>query len=151
MNVVVLALAVLVGVASVIQAALNRRISAAWGLPAAIVLNALVLVTCATILYALSRAGATPSELFRPKPEAFSNPRWWYLLPGLLGLVIVAALPLAISKVGALQIFVTVVAGQMLAGLVWDKIVEGVAITPSRVAGVLLVIVGAAIASVRPS
>lgn len=151
MNVAVLALAVLVGCASVMQAAINRRISAAWGLPAAIVLNALVLVSCAAVLYALSRSGATPGELFRPKPEAFSNPRWWYAAPGLLGLVIVAALPLAISKAGALQVFVTVVAGQMLAGLVWDKVVEGIAVTPSRIAGIALVIVGAAVASIRPT
>jgi uncharacterized membrane protein YdcZ (DUF606 family) len=149
MNAPVLALAVLVGFAAVFQGALNRKVAAAWGLPAAIVLNATILLVCAAGLLALSRAGASNSELFRPRPEAFTHARWWYSLPGLLGFVIVAALPFAIARVGALNVFVSVVAGQMFAGLLWDRYVEGIAINGWRVAGVTLVIAGAGLATVR--
>ncbi len=149
MNGPIVALSLLIGAAAVLQGALNRKVAAVWGLPAAIALNALVLLPCALGLLALARAGVLPGELLRPRAEAFVNPRGWYLLPGLLGMFIVTALPLAIGRIGATQVFVTVVAGQMVASLAWDRGVEGIAPSALRLFGVGLVTVGAYLASIR--
>ena len=149
MNGPIVVLSLLVGAAAVLQGALNRRVAAAWGLPAAIAFNTLVLLPCALGLLALARADVLPGDLLRPRSEAFTSPRGWYLLPGLLGMFIVTALPLAIGRIGATQVFVTVVAGQMAASLVWDRVAEGIAPSALRVAGVLLVTVGSYLASRR--
>jgi transporter family-2 protein len=149
MNAPTLALSLLIGAAAVLQGALNRKVAAAWGLSAAIALNTLVLLPCTLALLGLARAGVLSSELFRPRAEAFAHPRVWYVLPGLLGMLIITALPLAIARVGAMQVFVTVVAGQMVASLVWDRVAEGIAPSPLRIAGLALVTVGAYLASIR--
>jgi uncharacterized membrane protein YdcZ (DUF606 family) len=151
MNALVIILAVFVGIATVLQAALNRRIAANWGLGPTIVLHAGVLFAFAIASYfAIEKVGLAVPASFRAKAGAYHNPLWWYLIPGLAGWVIIFAMPFAISKIGALQVFVWVVAAQVLAGLCWDRWVEGIAINAARAIGVAVVILGAALTTLRP-
>ncbi|MDP3275147.1 MAG: DMT family transporter [Deltaproteobacteria bacterium] len=141
--------AISVGFAAVLQGALNRRVAQAWGLPAVAMLNSLVVLAASLALYVAARNGLTGNDLFRHRAEAFSQMRWWHIAPGMLGLMIVLGLPLSISKLGAQATFALVVAGQMITGIMWDRMVEGIAISAWRLGGLLLVMAGAALVNVR--
>lgn len=150
MNAIVIVLAVFVGIATVLQAALNRRIAGNWGLAPTIVLHAGVLFVFALGSYfVIEKTGIAVPPSFRAKETAYQNPLWWYLFPGLAGWLIIFAMPFAISKIGALQVFVWVVAAQMLAGLCWDRWVEGISINATRALGVVVVIAGAALTTLK--
>ena len=150
MNAIVIVLAVFVGIATVLQAALNRRIAANWGLSPTIVLHAGVLFAFALASYfVIEKTGIVVPPSFKAKAGAYQNSLWWYLIPGLAGWLIIFAMPFAISKIGALQVFVWVVAAQVLAGLFWDRWVEGIGMSTMRVLGVVVVILGAVLTTVK--
>ena len=73
----------------------------------------------------------------------------WFLLPGIIGFLLITMLPLAISRAGALAVFLALIAGQVVAGMLWDALREGRMPDVPRVAASLLVIAGAALASWR--
>lgn len=138
---------ILLGFLTVGQGVLNRQVGARWGLTAAILFNACVLVVVASSVYWLVRS---QPQLF---PSFFrGTPSWqtfkvWFLLPGLLGCAFITAIPWAISRFGAAQVFVMVVAGQMIASLGYDALFEGKPLTVARVAGAALAVCGAVLLS----
>jgi bacterial/archaeal transporter family-2 protein len=73
----------------------------------------------------------------------------WWIIPGLCGLTLVAGLPWAVERIGALQTFVVLVAAQILFSIVWDQFAEGIAVTTPRVIGAALAIAGAAVTTLR--
>ena len=72
--------------------------------------------------------------------------RWYYLLGGLLGAIYVANALVAVSSIGAGGVAAATVAGQLTASVVADRLgilgLEQVALTPLRVLGVGLLLVG---------
>ncbi len=72
--------------------------------------------------------------------------RWYYLLGGLLGAVYVANALVAVSSIGAGGVAAATIAGQLTTSVVADRIgilgLDQVALTPARVAGVVLLLVG---------
>ncbi len=144
---------VAVGLAVVLQGGLNRQVSAQWGLAAAIFVNALVFLIASAGLLWLARARPElVPEIFRLPEGPLASISWWQwqgLLPGLFGLVIVAGLPWAIVRLGALQSLLLVLGAQLLGGLLWDHWVEGIRVTPTRLLGSLIALAGAWLVSVR--
>lgn len=126
---------VILGAVAVLQAGLNRRISAHWGIGGAVLMNALVLAVLAIILYfsgALSNSKISISDF-----------KIWFVVPGFLGLTLVAGLPLAISRWGALNTFLWLIASQIVASAFWDFLVEGQPFSWKKLAGGAIAIVGA--------
>lgn len=138
---------VIVGLGAVLQGALNRRIAGRWGLPAAALLNATVLLVAVGCFFLLAK---TREELLpvslRLKPME-EGPSVWFVLPGLLGFALVAGIPWAIGEIGALQVFVLSISSQLLGSMAWDALAEGKPVTWNRVGGVLLAIAGALLAT----
>jgi transporter family-2 protein len=141
-----LGIAGIVGLVSVLQGGLNRRVMAHWGLTHAVLLNNLVLlgVSIALVMAARSFPGRFPPEF---APRALAGGAWWYALPGLCGMVIVIGIPWAIAHLGAAQVFVAIVAAQLAGSLCWDVGIEGRALSVARIAGVVLALAGAWLAS----
>jgi uncharacterized membrane protein YdcZ (DUF606 family) len=139
----VIVVPLLVGVATVLQGTLNRWLMDRWGLAAAVCVSSVVFgVVSVTVLGA---AWARPHwfpRSFAPT-GSLSDLSWWFVLPGLFGLVIVFGAPWAIGQLGAARVFVAIVAAQMGASLVWDALAEGIPPTTTRIAGVMLAVVGA--------
>ncbi len=132
------------GTVAVLQAALNRRIATSFGLAPAIALNAvIVLLAAAGFLFAASRGWI---NAMGPQ-TSFREIRLFWLIPGFFGFAIIAGLPWAIARIGALNVFVTVVAAQMVVSTAWDAIIEGVELSWTRVVGGLLAVAGAILAS----
>lgn len=141
--------AMVLGVASVGQGVVNRQIASGWGIATATLLNTVILLFLAVTFYGISRY--VPHALPELLRERFGDrtPLWWYLLPGVCGFVIVAGLPLAIEKVGALRVFLGFVAAQIVVSLVWDATMERMPVNFTRVAGAVVAWIGVLLAGWR--
>lgn len=142
-----LLLTIFIGLSSVVQAGLNRQMSTPWGLPSTVLLNAIMFLLASVAYYLFAKNGwvAFPDAL--KERQGFEQWQWWYLLPGLLGFIFVIGLPFAIARIGALQVFVGLVVAQMLGGLLWDRFIEGLDWSWSRILGASLAVVAVLLAS----
>lgn len=139
--------AVAAGLAVGLQGAINRMVSQTWGLATAVLINNLVFFVLGLAFYFGIRTYPESFPIFfRPKGSGALQ-ALWPLLPGLLGFIIVSGIPLAISRLGALKVFVIIVALQILVGILWDFFMEGLPPTPIRATGAALVVLGAFLAS----
>ena len=124
------------GLASVIQAGLNRQLGREWDLASVVFLNGMVFVVCAGIYWWVRR---TPFP-----PGSWS---WWAILPGMLGFLFVLAVPYALAYLGAMSVFICLIAAQIGGGLVWDLLVEGLMPSPLKWVGAGMALMGALIMS----
>lgn len=134
---------VLVGIAAVVQAGINKQAGERWGLAGSVFSSSMVLSAAALIIWLISLY--SPDRL-PPFFSAPANPRPfspWFLIPGLLGLVIVTGLPWGIQKIGASLCFVIAIAVQMAASLAWDGVVEGRPFSWVKALGVGIATIGA--------
>lgn len=141
-------LPVIVGTAVVVQAGLNRQIAAQWGLGGAVLLNSAVVMALAMVLFL---AVKVRPELFPGFLEVPGEPGrievWQAAMAGALGITIVAGLPWAFARLGALEVILTVMVAQVVASIVWDWRVEGIGVQPIRVIGAVVALGGAVLAS----
>lgn len=138
----VLLIPILLGLGAVIQGGLNRQIADSWGLSGAVMLNNLVFLVACIVLFAATKLWPQEMpELFRDK-GSFTKFQWWYWLPGIFGFALVVGIPFVIAKVGALKMFLGLIAAQLIGGLIWDALVERIGIDPQRVIGCLLAFAG---------
>ncbi len=135
----------ILGFVTVGQGVLNRWIAERWGLSAAIVLSALTLLLFSSLVLALVRLSPGSFPAYFAPPQSLPAPAWWFVLPGLLGCVFISGIPWAISRLGAAHVFVMVIAGQIVASLIWDAVVEGRPVTLVRLSGASLAVLGAAL------
>lgn len=124
----------ILGVVVVLQAGLNKKISAQWSLANAVLLNALVFAVIAAVIWFLQNSKENLDL------KTFS---WWYLIPGALGCILVFGGPWAIARWGAVHTFILIISAQLFASLVWDLRVEGLTASPMRIAGIALAWIGA--------
>jgi uncharacterized membrane protein YdcZ (DUF606 family) len=137
-------LPILLGGAGVVQAGLNRTIAQTNGLCVAALINGVVVGLCAVLIFLLVY---TLPGLF-PDIVAFNREKgqplaWWYLLPGIIGFCFVFIIPLIIMEVGTLPVFLGVIAGQILVGILWDAHYENIPVSGIRIAGAALTFAGA--------
>lgn len=135
---------VLVGVAVVLQGGFNRQVSAQWGLATTVLVNGIVFLGVSVLLWGAMklRPEWLPPDFLAPQPGG-EVAAWRWLLPGFFGVVIVAGLPWAITRMGALGAVLVLLVTQLVLSIVWDAVVEGVPIQPLRVAGASLALLGA--------
>ena len=137
------------GCFAVLQVALNKRIAASMGLTQAVILNAGVLLVVAVVFWLYARGARQDFGEWMSGSGGPGDFKLWWIIPGLCGLTLVAGLPWAVQRIGALQAFVVLVAAQMLFSIVWDHWVEGVDVTAPRVIGAALAIAGAGVTTIR--
>ena len=134
----------ILGGIAVLQAGMNKPIAQTVGLATASLMNGCVFALCAVFVFLLTyfASGAFPDGIAFSSHHDFSL-RWWYLLPGLIGFLLVFFLPLVIMKTGALPVFLGVIAGQIVAGILWDAYFEKIPVDAVRLAGALMTFAGA--------
>ena len=140
-------LPVLVGAASVLQNTLNKRISESMGLALALLINSVVVLVFSAILFIVVRLLPDSSlpELFRQKGGwSWSDPK--LLIPSFCGFLIIAGAPWAISRIGATKVFILMIVAQILVSLLWDYWAESLPVSPLRLVGAALTLVGALLA-----
>lgn len=133
----------------VFQPSLNRMIFDHKGQSFTVFLNASVLFTLASLLFLVVYfAPEKFSPAFRFIPE--NNLRWWYVVPGAMGFLLVLCVPIMIKHIGAFPTIVTMILGQVATSFLWDVFQEGVAFNGYRMLGLVLVMAGVYF-SFRPS
>lgn len=133
-------LAAAAGAATSLQSAANAGLAARTGLPAALVLNAVV-VLLAALAFQLARGA---QGTFFP-----AGTPWFLYVGGACGFFIIFSLASAFPRIGAALAIALVVLGQAAAALAIDHFgwlgMPAQPITLVRVAGLVLVLTGAAL------
>jgi uncharacterized membrane protein YdcZ (DUF606 family) len=141
---------VVVGVSVVLQGGLNRQLAGQWGLSAALFFNSIsFLAGAALLLLWVKMRPETVPELLRIPADPGSAMQWRGVATGLLGVFIVVGLPWAIAEFGALRSILVVLVAQIAASMIWDAMVEGIAVSPLRALGAVIALGGAWLASTR--
>lgn len=132
----------LLGSLVVFQPSLNRLIFAQKGLSYAVLINGAILFCLTTLLFlSISYAPERFPELLRFLPgRAF---QWWYVLPGIMGFLLVLVVPLMIKSIGAFPTVVMMIIGQIATSFLWDIYQEGALLSGSRLLGLVFVMTGA--------
>jgi transporter family-2 protein len=75
---------------------------------------------------------------------------WWAYLGGPIGFVFIAASSWAITRIGAAQTALLIIAGQMISGVIVDVFLGTAGNTLARVIGVVLILAGMIVARTAP-
>ena len=124
-----------------LQAPINAGLGKATGNFAAALVSFLVGSAALLLIVVLSGKAGGVSNV--------GDVQWYYLLGGLLGAIYVANALVAVGSIGAGGVAAATVAGQLTASVVADRLgvlgLEQIAITPTRVLGVVLLLAGTAL------
>ena len=131
------------GLAAVLQGGLNRAASENWGLALTILVNNIVIAVMSLAFYFWVKGNPAIFPEFLHLKSGLLSIKWWYILPSFFGFAIVAGIPFAIYKIGALKFSLWFVAAQMIISILWDFFYDGVPITASRI-GAASLCIGAA-------
>lgn len=137
-------LPILLGGTGVIQAVLNKTMAESIGLSMTSLFNAGIATLCAVFILVLSYyyPGYFPDIVTFNRANARTF-QWWYLIPGIIGFCFVFFVPLVIMEVGALPVFLGVIAGQIVVSILWDAYYGNIPVSGIRVAGALMTLAGA--------
>jgi transporter family-2 protein len=129
------------GAVITIQALINARLGHLLGNTMHAVLVSFTIGTVGAALYCLIEGGAVASL------DSLRGAPWWVWTGGLLGAGFVWCTTFAVPRIGVSVMFPIVVAGQMAAALALEHFgllgAPTQPVTPARVGGVLLVVLGA--------
>ncbi|MGI8650627.1 MAG: DMT family transporter [Rubrobacter sp.] len=131
----VILLASLAGLSIALQATMNASAGRTLGLPVLIAFSG----------FATGLGGLGFALLASSKPEFSVRAVAFGIGSGLLGCVILACVTYAVGQGGVARALSLVIAAQLIAGLVLDRLGvfgDGVALSPVKVLGVVLIIVG---------
>ena len=142
-NYLLYSLPIAIGFAAVVQGGLNQDIMKRWGIAGAVLLSNLQVLIWSLGLWLIARYATTLlSNAWRPTQESLDF-YWWYLIPGLCGIFIVAGIPIAIDKLGAGKTFMAILLAQIIGGVIWDYFAAGKGISARQVAGIFVAAGGA--------
>lgn len=121
-----------------LQAPINAGLGKATGDLAAALISFLVGTAALLLIVVVSGKAGGLSHT--------TDVHWYYLVGGLLGAIYVANALVAVSSIGAGGVAAATVAGQLTASVAADRLgilgLEQVALTPLRILGVALLLVG---------
>ncbi len=135
------ALAVFGGVLVSLSRQLNGRLSLSTSALHSSYWNHIVGLVFITII------GAALGGLFAGDP--WGAP-WWAYLGGPIGFIFIAASSWSITRIGAAQTALLIIAGQMISGVIVDVALGTAGNTMARMIGVTLILAGMVIARTNP-
>ncbi len=137
------------GFATVLQGGFNRQLAEAWGLPLTLVVNSFFVLAFSCVYLGLAYLLAPQDIKIHSSTELVKALSWKSILPGLFGFLFIFGIPFVLAKKGALQVFVGLVAAQLIASLLWDHFAEDISPSAWRVGGTLLAMLGALIVAFK--
>ncbi len=142
---------IFLGTIGILQGTINKEVAEYVGVAHATLITNLVTVVMCTIFYFLVKnyENAFPSE-FHIKSE-FLTYRWWFIFPAIFGFLIVAGMPFAISKLGAVKVTVGLIAAQMLTSVFWDYFIEDLSLNIYKVFGIIFALLSMVMISLSKS
>lgn len=140
-------LPILAGIALTVQSGINSQLRAAIQHPfVAAFISFLVGTLALALILAFSKSPYPSMETFRPVS-------WYKFSGGLFGVFVVTVTLLAVARIGAANMFVLIIAGQLTTALVLDHFgllgMRENPITMQKLFGILLLVCGAYIVNRR--
>lgn len=119
------------------------------GLASAVFLNTFLILFISLAFFYLQKFDIIQIPASMKSHTLFGFNKWWMIVPALCGFSIVLGFPLALTRLGAAQVFVLAVAGQCLGGLLWERFIDGQSVQLLKVLGVALTFLGAFLVSLK--
>jgi len=141
--------AFVIGLITVLQSGLHKNMLMGNGLLSVVALNAVIAFVISMLLFFAHKYSLIALPESFSGQGSFQFKKWWYIVPGICGFIIVIGFPLAISYMGAAQVFIIAVAGQCVGSLLWDILIEQNSPTLVKGLGVLLTLVGAFLTTLK--
>ena len=136
----------LAGSLGVLQAGLNKIVGDHLGFPLALVLNGVFFLFFNLIFFLFMLGNKSSGGEFGIH-WGFAELKWWWMLPGFTGFVLVLGLALSVSRIGAVQTFVIALVAQTFASIAWDIWVREDSIHALRWMGALVAVGGGILAT----
>lgn len=128
----------ILGSITILQGAINKQVAGKLGVVhTALIGNAATLVICIAVYFWAKQNEETLPPILKVKMP-ITTYEWWFIFPAIFGFLIVAGMPLAISKLGAVKVTVGLVAAQMITSSLWDIFVESTPLNWQKAIGILL-------------
>ncbi|MBC7537281.1 MAG: DMT family transporter [Bacteriovorax sp.] len=125
-----------IGCFGILQGALNRQIATTIGVTqATLITNIGTVIICICFYFFVKSFSNLFPDLFQIKAP-ITTYKWWYIFPPILGFLIIAGIPYAIAKLGAVKVTVGLIAAQMVTSIVWDMMVEDINLNLMKVIGI---------------
>lgn len=129
-------LPLIIGCLGILQGAMNRLVSNHIGVSqASLITNIGSMIICIAFYYVVKANEQMFPVLYQIKAP-LSTYKWWFIFPALFGFLIVAGIPFAIAKLGAVKVTVGLIAAQMVTSVVWDIFVEDISLNLLKMIGI---------------
>ena len=140
-------MSVMAGIFGVMQAGMNKLVADSLGFTASLLFNGCFFLVFNLIFFAFFfvQPKALPNEF--SIQWAFSDFRWWWIVPGFLGFALVMGLAVSLGRIGATQTFIITIAAQILASIGWDVFSGDHNISKMRLAGAAITLAGAVLST----
>ncbi len=130
-------LPLLIGCFGILQGTTNRLVSNYVGVSqAALLTNVGSVIICLFFYFFVKAYSQYFPEFFQVKAPLLTY-KWWFVFPPIFGFIIIAGIPYAIAKLGAVKVTVGLIAAQMITSVIWDLVVEDITLNLMKVIGIL--------------
>ncbi len=138
---------IMAGTFGVWQAGMNKVVADSLGFTASLLFNGVFFLVFNFIffVYVYMKPDVLPSEF--SIHWAFSDFKWWWIVPGFMGFALVMGLAVSIGRIGAVQTIAVSIAAQVFASIAWDAYSGDFELNQWRVAGALVTLLGAVVAT----
>lgn len=133
---------IIVGICIIVQSGLNDKIESSHNLFYALLYGNVVFILLSILAFSIFNNPKSVGFSFWSK-QHLGSLSWWFLLPGIMGITIVAGSAIGFDKLGASKTVSLIVASQLVVSLLWDYFVKSKEISVENVIGITLVITGA--------
>jgi transporter family-2 protein len=125
-----------IGCFAILQGTLNRQVATHIGVAqATLITNAVTVLICIGF-YLLVKSSPQLFPTFFQVKAPLTTYKWWFIFPPIFGFCIIAGMPFAFAKLGAVKVTVLLIGAQMVTSVIWDIFVEGIELNIMKVAGV---------------
>lgn len=132
---------IIIGAVGILQGGFNKKISATMGVAQATMLGSILTFIMSIGFYMYVKSNPSSFESFVQVKASLFTFKWWYVFPAFFGIIIVAGLPIAIAKLGAVKMTIALVGAQMVTSVLWDIFIEKIPMNFQKSLGALLAII----------
>jgi transporter family-2 protein len=126
------------GIVGILQGFLNKQMSMSIGVAHATLITCVITVMISAPFYFVVKYYPQYFPDFFHVKQNLTFFKGWYWIPGTFGFFIVAGLPFAFAKFGAVKVTVLLIAAQMMASVAWDVLIEKIPVVTQKVIGMIL-------------
>ncbi len=139
---------IMAGAFGVWQAGMNKVVADSLGFTASLLFNGVFFLVFNLIffIYVYAKPETLPGEF--AIQWALSDFKWWWVIPGLMGFLLVMGLAVSVGRIGAVQTIVISIAAQVFASIAWDLYAGDANLSKMRLAGAAVTLVGAMLATI---